>query len=284
MNKFCLCSLIFFAKAASAGSDIGYVYTQSVYSTSQKIKAGVQIFPNHKISTSFSATALDPGLNPDAATSVLKIAYRYKINSDISLTSELKKTNDTYFFEGTSASIQSTLKFYSIENENELSLDSSANLRFEMQTKNYTKDSAESYRNLNFTIGLDQDLPRGFSVGADYTQHSYNSSSVLTSAALDNQTTLNTDINSYALSWVKKSFSIYVDYANNFLSVGLGYSQDSSLLNSLSNSTSNYITTEIYTDIEILENITLSLTASSGKFETSTASATTTSLGLQYRF
>jgi hypothetical protein len=104
--------------AAHAGSDIYFSHTNSSTSKSNKIKAGIEIFPEHKITAIYSKTVSDPSENlADPNSSQLKIGYRYKYTPDTSFSINVKKNDDSYFFEGQSFSAQINQKFLSFELE-----------------------------------------------------------------------------------------------------------------------------------------------------------------------
>lgn len=269
--------ILIFCSLAQAGSDVGYTYSQSGSSKTHKAKVGLQIFPEHKFSVTYSKTNLNSVDYEDKDNSFLRISYRYRISSDTHLQIDYRKFDESFFFDGHSLGAQFGTKLFSFKED----LDTQLNIKLEAQNKFYSKIKDENFTNSCFDFGLDQELPEGFQIGFDFSVSNYQAKSRLMKEALNGNATILSDLNNYSNTLSKRTVAFFLEFSKDNFSVGTNISQDSPLIETQT----KYSTVELYGDLQIQENFSLNASISRGKsVETNSSSSSTTSLGLQYHF
>ena len=234
----------------------------------------------HKLSLSYSESKDTTGQLTDSSAYSNKLAYRYRISEDLSLSADAKTFDDYYNYNGLGFSFKSSYKMFSIDFHENDKLSSIITFKFEQQNKNYTKQAKEQFLMQNFSIRLDQDLPSELAVGAEISASNYSTSGVLSTLALNNQSTGNTDIDAYSSYFVSVSKSINAEVSFKDVTVGAAYSTDSALLSTGTNSS----TLEAYSDFTFADDYTLSASYSRGRSEGSLTVSNTWGLGLHIVF
>ena len=261
-------------------SDVGYTHSQSSSSKSDRVSATYSIDKQNKISVSYNQSKDTTGTVVDDQSNSLKLGYKHKFEEGNSLAVDYKKTDETYYFEGSSLALKGGIILFDFSDSQEHTCKTKLNLKGDFAQKQYSKNTKESIDVRAYTAGIDQDLPYGFAVGFDHTTHNYGSTSTQTSNALNGRTILNTDISSYISNLSKNSTSAYFEYDADSWTLGFSYSVDNPYL---SNGTKSSLS-EIYTDIQFGDHWSISGSFSRGKTEGSTTSSDTSSLGLSYSF
>lgn len=261
-------------------SDVGYTHSQSSSSRSDRVSATYTINKQNKVSASYNQSKDTTGTVTDNQSNSLKLGYKHKFEEGHSLVLDYKKTDETYYFEGSSVALKGSLVLFNISDSQEQSYKTKVNLKADFSQKQYSKNTKESIDVRAYTVGLDQDLPYGFAIGFDHTAYNYGSTSTQTSNALSGRNILNTDIASYISNLSKNSSSAYFEYDADSWTLGVSYSFDNPYL---SNGTKSSLS-EVYSDIQLGDHWSLNLSFSRGKSEGSTTNSDTSSLGLSYSF
>ncbi|MFZ4404451.1 MAG: hypothetical protein ACOYOK_10155 [Pseudobdellovibrionaceae bacterium] len=272
--------VILFLSIRSFGADVGYTRSQTSSSNSNKVQASYAIDKQNKISLSAGLSKDTSGTVDDDKSSSFKIGYRYKTKASSTYAIDLKKSDESYNYEGQGLALKTSFKAYTRKISKTKNLNTKVSLKGEFQQKVYSLDKLEKLSSRAITIGADHDLTSNFVLGLDYTNYSYSSSSTSTKQALNDATITTTDISSYISNLVKDTASGYIEYSEDAWSLGLSYSLDRPYLDSGSKSN----TTEIYTDIQLDDQWSINLSWSRGKTDGSTTNSDTTSYGFLYSF
>lgn len=302
MKILCL-AFVFISFNAWAGSEVSYTRTQSSSSKGNKLRIGYGVSPNHKLGISYSKTDVETTSTNDKLSSMAKATYRYKASSNLNISGDLNKSDESYFFEGQGGSLQFSYLFYTYKSNSSFSkakpenveddyteyvedfgfsLDSRVSLSFETNQKTYTQGSRESLFSRSFGVGLEQDLSSNLLIGIDFRGTQYTAERGQLQRAIESKSSqIASDITSYVSSLTRSSSIVYLDFFTDSYSLGLNYSVDIPLLAS----EAKYTSSGVNADFEITKSWSVSLDLTSGKSqETNSTSTTTSKIGLQYKF
>jgi len=261
-------------------SDVGYTHSQSSSSRSDRVTATYKINKQNKVGISYNQSKDTTGTTADDQSSSLKLSYKHKFEEGNSLAIDYKKTDETYDFDGSSFAIKGGVVLLEVPGSQEQNYKTKLNLKAEFAQKQYSKNTKESLDVRAYTLGLDQDLLFGFTIGFDHTGYNYGATSTQTSNALNGRSILNSDISSYIGNLSKNSTSAYFEYGSEGWTLGVSYSIDNPYLSTGTKSSLS----EIYTDIQLNQQWSINASFSRGKSEGSTTNSDTSSLGISFSF
>lgn len=259
-------------------SEVSYTRSQSSSSYSDRLKATYSFESGNKLGLSYKQSKDTSGASDDKS-STLKGSFKYKLESGTSFTAGISVVDDSYFYEGQSVSLKASIPVLETEFSKDSKLKTKLNLGFEFGDRRYSKITGESFSQRIFSAGVDQDLPYGFSTGVDFSSSNYLATGPQTTKALNGQTVTTTDISNYASSLGSTSGSVYLEFSSSDYTVGVSGSVDNDYIGG-GKSTS----TELYGEIVMLQDFSLSLSYSKGRTQGSTTTTDTSSVGLGYSF
>ncbi len=269
--KIKLLFLIFLATwtGQAWSSEVSYTYSQSNLSESNKYKLSYNFDRQNKIGLSYRSSQDSTGA-VDNFSSTFKFNYRYRTESYTTYSLDVKKTDESYFYEGVGAVLKLGLQ---------VTPSGRINFNFEGNQKNYTLLAGEVLFQTGYLIGYDHDLSESWSVGVDYSGNYYSGGGGQSSNALRQQTITTTDISTYINYLIANSISFFVDYNSDKYSVGMNYSVDTSVFGNR-----KFNSTEIYGEYSFTPDWMLSLSYTQGKSDGSLTSTDTVGIGLSNHF
>lgn len=279
MRFYFIISLILSTSSAWA-LDVGFSRSSSSSSTSSSLKVSHRFNEYHKLTLGFSQSKDTSGTATDDSANSVKATYRLKATDDLTLSLDLKSFDDFYFYDGQSGAGKVSYKVFRYETEEEETLNTTLNFKYEFSRKNYSQLPSEVIFGRVMTVGADQDFPWGVSAGIDLSVYSYDTVGSLSRQALDNKTTANSDINTYTSYFPQRSVSVFAEFNQDQFSIGFSQTTDTPLLSSGSPYTAN----ELYLDIGLTKDLALSLSITQGRSGSSSTTSRSTSFGLSAGF
>lgn len=256
-----------FAEFAFAG-DVSYLASRSNYTDSQRFKLGYRFNPDHKIALALARSEARLVLE-DPSSSSVKLSYRYGKTGKFNFATDLKSSDESYFFTGKSLALKTRLSFGEASH---LSLATGFGI------KTYSKASSESLSQQDFSLSFEHELSDLVNFGVDGTISQFVSASSQTQQALSDQTVATTDINDYTGILSKDSVSLYFEYALEDWNFAISAGVDHLLLGSSTNTI-----TDISVDYSA-GSWTLSGFYARSKSDFSSTFTDTSGLGLAYGF
>jgi hypothetical protein len=251
------------------GADLGYTRSESASSMSDKFKISYSFDRQNRLGLSYKSSKDKTGSVDDKSSS-LKLNYRYRFESSHTMSFDYKKTDESYFYEG---------QAYALKSKINIIPGTKLSLSLEGGEKAYTKSANENIFQLGYSVGVDQDILTNYTVGIEYSGSSFSSNNSQSKSALKNQVISNANISSYVSYLTANSISCYLEYNVDLFTLGGSYSLDSYLL-----SGSKVVSTEVYGDLNLSPDWTVSVSYTQGVSEGSTTATQTVAVGLSYYY
>ncbi len=278
--KIILFNILIILTSGAQALDVGFSRSSSSSSTSSSIKASHRFNEFHKLTLAYSQSKDTSGTVADDSASSIKASYRHKATDEMTLNLDLKSYDDFYFYDGFNGAGKISYKVFNIETENEETLNTTLNCKYEISRKNYSQLQSEVIFGRALSLGADQDFPFGISAGFDLSSYSYDTVGTLSRQALDNKTTANSDINTYTSYFPQRSVSVFAELNQDKFSVGFSQTTDTPLLSS----GTSYTSTELFLDFSLTQDLSLSVSTTQGRSGGSSSTSRTTSFGFSAGF
>lgn len=250
-------------------TELSYARSASSSSISNKFKVGHDFRSSSKVALSLGQ-AVDQTGAEDTGSSSTKLSYRYKAENKNTFLVDLKSGNEFYFYDSQGVAFKAGI---SVLEKSKL------NLGYAINEYKYSKIDSESLTQKTFSIGLDHAVSDEVSLGYELSSSSYSSRGSQTIVALNGESVSSSDINSYVSALSSRTSSFFIDFSQDEFVVGIGLGIDTPLIG-----TARTTSTEIYTDLSLSENWTLSLSYSRGRTIQSSTVTNTLSAGVMYAF
>lgn len=264
------CSSLLSVGECQAGSELNFSQTRSSAALANRIKLGIEFNPSHKVTLVARKTTSLADVD-DRETSSVRLGYRYRTESGSSLFCDLRKSDESYFFESSGGAVRGTLALLE-STRLTLGLDGSR--------RSYTLSQNEQFFQFATAVGIELDLNESVSIGLAYDRQAYAATGPQLRRALQGTTVASNDINSYVGTLLASSISGFIEYAPwDWLTVGMGQSLDS-----YATITGQTETTEAFVDTQVTPSFTLGLYFSRGRSDFSTTLSDSYGGGITYGF
>lgn len=252
----------------AVASDVGYFASQSPFTDSQRAKVGIRIDPSNKISLSYASSKAKTALE-DPNSSNIKLSYRYGRTGETSFTTDLRVSDEAYFFNGKGLNFKSN---FPVGEATRMTLGFGAGV------KTYSKSSSEFLGQGDIQLGFDHEVSEAWSLGLDIGLSKFASTSQLLRQALQGKTLTNSDLETYVGLLSKDSTIFYMEYSLDDWIIGLSAGVDHFLIDGSRNTI-----VDLYTDYSF-GRWTISAAYARSRSDFNSTVTSTTTLGLSFGF